>query len=380
MAVMRSWLATALSASCRATTLAGVGLLVCLPGCAEESDAPGEQESDVVVDTKSELAWRQYVANVRFAERYAARCIPPEAAEGELPRPRVLVTGFGRFLENRENATGRIVSRLVPGLEYPLTDPPAEGEIDDPEAQLSVATSVIELPGVGEVDVCAMVLPVFWDLASFLVLAEAQAFQPDVVLMNGIAGAQQPIWMELGSTNAAVALPDGSGILAPIEPGTPLIAGLPEEERARPLLMSWGEVRAAAEERIIALGEAVRSEEDPTTFGEVLEGVRYASFPRESNTYLCNNTTFVVNYAMDHPGESFRLLEPSDPREDGPTGLDVVLDADLREVPRDFVHWPSQLEGDHLDRAAEIMATILGAQLAAETAPTRGDPETGEIR
>jgi hypothetical protein len=240
-----------------------------------------------------------------------------------------------------------------------------------------VALSTIELPGVGEVDVCAMVLPVFWDLASFLVLAEAQIFQPDVVLMNGIAGGSQPIWMELGSTNAAVALPDGSGILLPIESGTPLLAGLPEEDRARGLLMSWDEVRAATELRISEL--SLEPGEDGSTFGEILQGVRYACFPRDSNTYLCNNTTFVVNWAMDNPGTTFRLLEPSDPREGGPTGLDVRLDADLRLVPRDFVHWPSLLAGTHLDRAAEIMATLLGAQLAAEEEPTRGDPARADL-
>jgi hypothetical protein len=346
--------------------------------CGGESEsAPDSQESDVVVDTRSELAWKQYLANVDFAQGYKARCTPPERGEDELRRPRVLVTGFGRFLENRENATGRIVSKLVPDLEYPLTDPPAEGEIDDPEAQLSVTVSTIDLPGVGEVDVCAMVLPVFWDLAAYLVLTEAQAFLPDMVLMNGIAGGTQPIWMELGTTNAAVALPDGSCILLPIEDGAPLLSGLAEEDQGRGLLMSWAEVRAAAESRIAELAD--EEDEAGTTFGSTLQGVRYASYPRPSNTYLCNNTTFVVNYVLDHPNETVRLLEPSDPREGGPTGLDLTLEADLRDVPRDFVHWPSQLSPEHQARAAEIMATILGAQLAAETAPTRGDTTTADV-
>ncbi len=342
-------------------------LTLAAPGCAEETDSPSSQESDVVVDTRSELAWRQYLANVRFAQGYVPRCAPPEEDGLEPPRPRVLITGFGRFLSNTENATGRIVSRLAPAVTYPLTEPPPAGEIDDPAAQTAVALSTIELPGVGEVDVCAMILPVFWDLASFLVLAEANAFSPDVLIMNGIAGGTQPIWMELGSTNAAVALPDGSGILLPIEDGAPLLPGLPEEENARGLLMSWDEVRLAAETRISEL--AMEPGEDEETFGSILEGVRFAGFPRDSNTYLCNNTTFVVNWAMDHPGETFRLLEPSDPREGGPSGLDVRLDADLREVPRDFVHWPSRLAGTHLDRAAEVLGTIVAAQLLAEEEP-----------
>lgn len=363
----------------RSLSLALLAAMVALPlsACGDESESPPDnQESDVVVDTKSELAWKQYLANVKFAEGYRAQCSAPNP-EDEVFRPRVLVTGFGRFLENRENATGRIVERLVPDLEYPLTDPPAEGEIDDPAAQLSVTESRIELPGVGEVDVCAIVLPVFWDLAAYLLLTEANTFQPDMVLMNGIAGGQQPIWMELGSTNAAVALPDGSGILLPIEDGTPLLSGLDEKDQARGLLMSWSEVRAAAESRIADLAD--EEDESGRTFGSILQGVRYAGYPRSSNTYLCNNTTFVVNYVMDHPGETVRLLEPSDPREGGPTGLDLTVDVDLSGVPRDFVHWPSTLSGDHLDRAAEVMATILGTQLAAETEATRGDSSTADV-
>ncbi len=132
---------------------------------------------------------------------------------------------------------------------------------------------------------------------------------------------------------------------------------------------------AAAEARIAEL--ALEPEQAP--FGDTLQGVRFAGFPRESNTYLCNNTTFVVNYVFDHPNETVRLLEPSDPREGGPTGLDVTFDADLRDVPRDFVHWPSQLTGKHLDRAADLMATILGAQLGAEADPTRGDTTTADV-
>jgi hypothetical protein len=344
--------------------------LVSLAACGGETESdPSQEESDVVVDTKSELAWKQYVANIRFAESWVPRCTP---LDDGVYRPRVLVTGFGRFLSNRENATGRIVSRLLPGLEYPLTDPPAAGEIDDPAAQTAVATGIVELAGVGEVEVCAMVLPVFWDLASYLVLAEADVFAPDVLVMNGIAGAEQPIWMELGSTNAAVALPDGSGILLPIAEGAPLLDGLPEEEQARGLLMSWAEVRAAAELRIGEL--SLEPAEDGTAFGDLVKGVRFAGFPRSSNTYLCNNTTFVVNWALDHPGEAFRLLEPSDPREGGPTGLDVELATDLRRTARDFVHWPSRLSGTHLDRAADVLGTMLAAQLTAAEEPTRGDP------
>jgi pyrrolidone-carboxylate peptidase len=333
-------------------------------GCDSGVDS---ESNDVVVHTQTEAEWAQYVADVKFADGYVARC----QRDPMSTRPRVIVTGFGRFLSNTENATGRMVSRFVPGLEYPLTSPPPEGEVDDPGAQLRVSQGVITLDGVGEVEVCGIVLPVFWDVASILTLKEAASFEPDLVLMNGIAGSHQPIWLELGALNEAVALPDGSGTLAPVESGTPLVPTASAEERARGNLLSWLEVRVKAEAAISSLAP----ERDPNgvAFGELVQGVRFAGYPRSSNTYLCNNTTFAVGYVMDHAGETVRLLEPSEPREGGPTGVDVSLAKDMSSVPRVFVHWPSALSGEHLDRGAAVMQAIIGAQLSAQAAATRGD-------
>ena len=339
-------------------------------GC---TDGVGSQQSYVVVDTQSEAAWAQYVANVEFAQQYQPTCQPDPTSW----RPRVLVTGFGRFMENRENATGRMVSLLVPGLEYPATEPPLPGQVDDPAAQTRVVLGVTSLPGVGDVDVCGLVLPVFWDLAAVLVLREAEVFEPDLVLMNGIAGSRQPLWLELGSVNEAVALPDGSGVLEPVAPGAPLLDEAPPEERARGLLLSWQEVRAAAEARIAALSTETGDAAAP--FGDVVQGVRYAGFPRESNTYLCNNTTYVVGYVLDHAGETVRLLEPSAPRAGGPTGIDLTLGPDLSAVAREFVHWPKELSNGHLNRGADVMSRIMAAQLSATTDPVRGDPAMADF-
>jgi hypothetical protein len=338
--------------------------LVIGPGCGK---GVGSDSNDVVVDTQTEAQWAQYVADVGFAEGYAAHCQKDPTSA----RPRVIVTGFGRFLDNVENATGRMLSRFVPGLEYPLTSAPPEGEVDDPAAQLRVSQGVITLDGVGEVDVCGVVLPVFWDVASIVVLKEAARFEPDLVVMNGIAGEKQPIWLELGALNEAVALPDGSGTLAPIASGTPLLPKASEADRARGNLLSWSEVREAAEWTIADL--ASEQDANGVSFGDLVGGVRYAGYPRTSNTYLCNNTTYAVGYVMDHPEETVRLLEPSVPREGGPTGVDVTLEKDMSGVPRVFVHWPSALAGEHLDRGAAVMQAIIGAQLHAFDAPTRGD-------
>jgi pyrrolidone-carboxylate peptidase len=333
-------------------------------GC--DSTAPETEGDDVIVRTETEEEWAQYVANVDFAAGYVPRC-----AVGDGTRPRVLVTGFGRFLENEENATGRMLSRWVPGLEYPLTEPPPKGEVDDPAAQLRVSQGVVTLDGVGEVDVCGLVLPVFWDVAAIVALREVAAFRPDFVLMNGIAGDVQPIWLELGAVNEAVSLPDGSGTLAPVTSGSPLVLEASADERARGNLLSWTETRVGAEAEIANL--APERDAAGVAFGEIVTGVRFAGYPRSSNTYLCNNTTYAVGYAMDHPNDVIRLLQPSQPREGGPTGVDVSLADDMSKIPRVFVHWPKTLSGEHLDRGAAVMKAIVASQLSATAAPTRGD-------
>lgn len=357
----------------RLTALAVVaGLAAC-----DTATPPGTGSNDVVVDTESEEAWAQYVANHAFASSYAPRCRPyePNATDDLSRRPRVLVTGFGRFLDIRENATGRIVERFLPGLAYPETEPPAPGEVDDPARQTSVDSGVITLPRSGEVEVCAMVLPVFWDLAGALLLAEAESFAPDLIVMNGVASYTQPLWLELGAVNEAVGLEDGSGVLAAL-PDSPILTDIPDGLDARPNLLSWNEAHDAAERELAARSASL---EGSRSFGEVLTGVSYAGFPRGSNTYLCNDTTFLVSTVLDHPGHVFRVLEPSHPREGGPTGLDVSTSLDGARLPRVFVHWPSSLVGEHLGDAAAVLGAIVDAQLSASEAPTRGDPSLAEV-
>jgi pyrrolidone-carboxylate peptidase len=350
-----------------------VGLVVGALGCG--SGPASSEEQEVVVDTEDDLAWAQYQANLEFAQAYEAGCRIEEGSD----RPRVLVTGFGRFQSNKINATGLMVSELLDGLEYPMTNPPAAGEIDPPGPQLAVAMETLTLDGVGEVDVCAMVLPVFWDLASVLALKEVAAFEPDFVMMNGVAGAEQPLWLELGAVNRAVRLSDGSDILMPIEDGAPLVAEAPPDEMARASLASWSALDAAAE---LAIDEHAEDRAGEIRFGDVLSGALFAGYPRDSNTYLCNNTTYVVGYVLDHPGESVRLLEASHVRDGSEGGLDVELETDLADVPRLFVHWPSSLAEGLEASGAEVMRTLIAAQVAASLGgdePTRGDNSIAEL-
>src|SRR5262245_43547075 len=124
-------------------------LVMLLAACGLQSAAPdAESGSDaVVVDTSTAEARAQYDANVAFAVSYQPRCI----ASGS--RPRVLITGYGRFMSNTHNATGEMVSAIA-GVAYPFTRPPPAGQIDPPAPQTRVTLTTVTLPQIGEVDVC----------------------------------------------------------------------------------------------------------------------------------------------------------------------------------------------------------------------------------
>jgi pyrrolidone-carboxylate peptidase len=341
-----------------------VWLLLLLLGCASEGETA---EDDVRLDTTSKLARAQYDANVEFANRYRSTCA---ATSG----PRVLVTGFGRFMSIEDNATGRIVSALVPSARYPATKAPKVGEIDPPAPQLSVGTGSLTLPQSGNVNVCAMILPVYWDLAPILIAKEIESFKPDVVIMNGVAGGVQPMWFEMGALNEAQPSDDGSDILRPAPKPGQVNAKLVDEDAlgSRALYAPWKEMQAAATE---AIRKNADVDEQGVAFSDVLTGARLAGFPRRSNTYLCNNVTYVTNYLLDNPGRSVSLMRATVARAGRPNSVSVRLLGDYSRTVREFIHWPSSLEGKHVDAASQVLRSVVDAAIAGNKAgqSKRGD-------
>lgn len=350
-------------------------LSACTVGVASTDD-PDANEDAVTVDTSSVIARAQYDANVAFARGYAARCKP--AANGH---KRAIVTGFGRFLYVSENATGRIVSALVPAATYPLTAPPAADQVDLPGPQTSVAVATLHLPNAGDVDVCAMIVPVYWDLAAILIAKEIDAFGPNVVLMNGVADSEQDLWIELGGINRAMTELDGSDRLKPIatngRTSIPLVPSASSTDTLRGQLMSWKAVQGAARAKVAAHANDL---EEGRKLGDVLTGAKLAGFPRSGNTYLCNNVTYTENYLMGTPGKSVTLLKASKAVRGKPNSVTIKIARDVRKVPRTFLHWPSTLTGKHLEDAADVMLGVLDAQLSTSVAPTVGTNAIAEIQ
>jgi pyrrolidone-carboxylate peptidase len=346
-------------------------LTFAVTGCAIERDMAedddlGVEEDSVVVDTRDPIARAQYDANAKFATNYRARCTKTTSG-----RPRVLVTGFGRFLDNETNATGQLVSAMVSAT-YPRTARPTG--VDDPAPQTAVTQKTVTMKGIA-VDVCAMVVPVFWDLAAVLAIKEIESFAPDLVVMNGIAGSTQPLWFELGGVNRAMTLEDGSDVLHPQAPAgqsfAKLVPSALVRDEKRSNLLSWRAVKDATIRSI----DAHRNDlESGRTFGEIVFGAQLAGYPRSGNTYLCNNLAYVVGYAMGYPGRTLTLMQASHPIAGRINRVRVAITRDLRSIPRVFIHWPAALQGAHLLSAADVLKGAIAGQILATRAGDRSTP------
>jgi hypothetical protein len=359
-----------------AARIGSIGLVLgCSSGCAVESapsalstnETVGSTDDAVKLDTSKALQRRQYDANLKFANAYKARC-------GGVSGKRVIVTGYGKFQGNLDNASGRIIESLT-GAPYPKSALAAPQQVDPPEAQTSVRSTKMYLNGIGEVTICGLILPVYWDLAPILLAKEIDAFKPDLVLMNGVATGRRgiPMRLELGSQNQALPSEDGSGILRPFDAkgagsSVPVIAGAPDKLAS---LMSWDPVKRAM------TAELARQ----TTLFKLnteLTQIDFGGYPSDWLTYLCNNIIFVTNYLMANPGKPVRLLEPSSKLNSADQGISVALSSDFSRTPRAFMHWPD-LSANQRPHAAEILRAAIGAQLQAQTAlrdaPTPGDPK-----
>jgi hypothetical protein len=338
---------------------------------APSEDADGSGDA-VTLDTSSRDAGEQYEASVTFARSYQPRCGSPIG-----DRKRVLVTGFGRFKSGMtvvdSNASGQIVSSFLPAAPYPDVRS-TEISLDK---DVSVGRATRELPGYGEVDVCAMILPVSWDLAAVLVAKEIETFSPSFVLMNGVAAARQAIWVELGAVNR-VSQRSGADGLQPVAPprkeDAKVLEEASREELSRGNLLSFQAVQASARE---AFSRHAAETDDRVRFDEIVKGgVILAGFPRETGTYVCNNLTYVTGWLMDHPGREVKLMQASTPRGEKPSFVPVTLAGDHHEVPRVFVHWPRDLADRHREASVDVMSSIISAQLRAldtTDAPVRGD-------
>lgn len=164
-----------------------------------------------------------------------------------------------------------------------------------------------------------VVLPVVWTRAAELVLAEARAMDASLVLMSGVAHPRQPLWIESGATNARAPRADVEGTLPEPTPDERDVVSVSIDTRAahRAAERAFASVRAASHEGV--------------RLDEILHGI-VVKEPRIENAYICNDTTYRVTRAL-----------AGSPMHVG------------------FFHWPSELDGGHIDAACHLLEEIARA-------------------
>lgn len=159
-----------------------------------------------------------------------------------------------------------------------------------------------------------VVLPVRWGMAPELAIRAARDFQAEMVIMNGVAGPRQPLFVEQGATNHCVPREDADGAWPKVV----------DRLEARPMTIDR---RRAVRAARAAIAEHAHVMQGDVALGDVLLGARIAR-PRKSNGYVCNHVAFHVSRAHERCG---------------------------------FLHWPSELHGAHVIAARAILERIVRA-------------------
>src|SRR5207244_11356952 len=134
-----------------------------------------------------------------------------------------------------------------------------------------------------------------WGLGGLVSAREVDVGSRVFVLMDGVAGEVQELWLELGSVNRAMALEGGAGVLAAVSNSTLVPGG----EKLRGMLRSWAPAQQAMLAAIAARAGVAQA---GRRFSAVVLGGKRAGFPRAGATDLCTTITYVLNSLMAHPG------------------------------------------------------------------------------
>ncbi len=187
------------------------------------------------------------------------------------------------------------------------------------------------------VTVCSLVLTVQWDLAAAIILAEAQRFVPESILMMGLGGRQSTVVLETGALNRASVSAgfdeqgrlDGSNF-PEIQDGELFPAILPSRlDPPDSVSLTWNAHKAAQ-----LLNHAIAVESL-----EWVDGFSVATGASSQNDYICNNVAYLVRVGA--MGQRLELAN-------GAVQFDRALTHEIRtpETPmvvtysRDFLNAP----------------------------------------
>jgi pyrrolidone-carboxylate peptidase len=263
--------------------------------------------------------------------------------------PRVIVTGFGPFSGADYNISGQIVRQIFECSSSRPSDPcgttlsssrlnPDDFGGKALQRRLVIADS--------EVDVCLIELAVQWDVAAAIIFEEAQRFKPAVIVMTGL-GANDQLRFETQAVNRTQTSLSGyeengsfSGELnRPVSS-----AVVPEDDIDQIRDLTWSTQDISTDRLIgeIATGElGARS---------VVEGLASTS-----NTYICNNTSYVLAATSTAEPGTVSLF-----------GGNLTIQR-LKSRPKiGFLHYPDAAQSGPLNQTREAGRRLLGRVLELE--------------
>ena len=267
-----------------------LGIVLLLIGCG--------QTADNVTKLKTNLgSVGNHLVTDTF-ERYRGKT---EHCRASSAAPRVLVTGFGLFSDVEYNISGTVISSFADpnfigsNIDYngpmvPSADA-SRGRLDFSDLGGRAENRTIRISG-QEYDLCLLTLDVLWDLAAAIVMDEAHAFRPDLIIMTGRGRkTQQAVWEGYARNQARAvsgylssgASAEGSNL--PVDSGIPV---LPSMATGLDLRMSWDNtlLKTSTEKNI--------SDINP----------EFSALAPEAwspgNDYICNNISFVALAARQH--------------------------------------------------------------------------------
>ena len=146
------------------------------------------------------LAGERAAARARaLVDSFRPRVMPSGA-------PHVVLSAFGPFPGVPRNATAEIVRAIAASAGIALRAPSFRAP------EFALGRGELALPSGRACRCSLLILPVVWDAAAALVAKEARASRASLVVMTGVAGPAQPIFVEAVATGARTASRDAFGL------------------------------------------------------------------------------------------------------------------------------------------------------------------------
>ena len=289
-------------------------------------------------------------------ERYRGKV---EHCSASSEAPRVMVTGFGLFSGVDYNISGTVISSFAdPNFTAPDIDPSgilvpsavaSSGRLDFSDFGGRAKNRTIRISG-QQYELCLLTLDVLWDLAAAIVIDEAHAFRPDLIIMTGRGRkTQQAVWEGYARNQARAvsgylssgASAEGSNL--PVDSGIPV---LPSIATGLELRMSWeSAMLKSSTEQIISDINPDFTAVAPATWSP-------------GNDYVCNNISFVTLAAREHRQISLA----------GGTVSFLPEQSDLAPATKiGFLHFPAASDNNPAQVMGwiKVLATAIHASLSS---------------